>query len=164
MPTIKSNKTAAKSKAKTIKPSKAVKPSVKATAPKAPAPFVHAHHEAGVSGSNYTGLSGYLNANRKPRVAIGGDHKYNRTPAQLTARTIGTLKAMRDAYAAKPFNQRGFDNAVTAMLTSAGLIAIKAGTGMQSTDNGITYATDGDTPLAFTLTKAGLSFGQAIKA
>ena len=157
MPTKTINKPAPKA---TDKPKAVKKPSIKADAPK---PFVHAHAESGVTGKHYTGLSGYLNANRKPRVAVGGDHKYNRNIAQLTERTIGTLKAMRDAYGSKPFAQRGFDNAVCAMLNSAGLISIKPNTGMQATDGAVTYATDGTTQLQFVVTKAGLSFGQATK-
>ena len=151
-----------KPETKTTKAIKAVKSAAnKAKPTKAPKPFVHAHSEAGVTGKHYAGLSGYLNANRKPRVAIGGDHKYNRTTAQLTPRTIATLTAIRNAYSLKQFNARGFDNAVLAMLHSAGLIRRVADSGTDATINGATYAGDGATPLQFAVTSAGNKFGKA---
>lgn len=127
----------------------------------APAPFVHTHADAGVTGANYAGLSSYLNANRKPRVAVAGPHKYNRTIAQLTPRTIGAFKAMRDAYGNKQFQQRGFDNAICAMLISAGLVRIVNGSGSTDDSGAVTFAIDGEKPLMLSVTAAGNKYGKA---
>lgn len=147
--------------AKTTKTTKAVKPAKTAKAQAAPKPFVHVHADSGVTASNYAGLSSYLNKNRKPRVAIGGQHSYQRNAGQLTPRTIGTLQAIRDAYGTKQFHARGFDNAVLAMLHSAGLIRRVENTGNDSEQNGALYAIDGAKPLQFALTAAGRKFGKA---
>jgi hypothetical protein len=147
---------------------KATHKTTKTTAPKtapikakAPAPFVHAHSDAGVSGKHYTGLSGYLNSNRKPRIPVAGEHKFNRTTAQLTARSLATLTAMRNAYDLKQFGARGFDNAVCAMLISAGLIRTIDKSGAQHKLDNITYAIDGPKPLMLAVTASGRAYGNA---
>jgi len=155
--TVKAKANAATDATATIN-TQAVTPTAPAAAP---APFVHAHAENGVTGKHYAGLSSYLNANRKARVAIGGAHKYERTPAQLTARTLGTLTAIRAAYNGKQFIARGFDNAVLAMLASSGLIKRVANSGHDITDGATTFAADGEKPLQFNVTPAGLKFGKA---
>lgn len=159
-------KAQAKAKRDAAKAAKAANAPAPAATPatdaaKAPAPFVHTHSDAGVTGKHYAGLSSYLNANRKPRIATDGAHKYNRTTAQLTARTLGTLRAMRDAYDLKQFQARGFDNAVCAMLISAGLLRIVSGTGSTTSDAGVTYSCDGEKPLLLAVTAAGRNYGKA---
>lgn len=155
--------TQTKAKATETKAKPARKPAApKAAAkPKAEKPVVtHAHRDAGVSEKHYTGLSGYLNANRKAAVKLPN---YPRTIAQLTPRTLGCFAAIRETYGDKPFNARGLDNAIVAMLANAGLIARVTGTGSDTTDaNGVaTLADAADNALRFKLTKAGNEHGKA---
>lgn len=144
------------------KPTAKAKPEAKAAAnPKAEKPVVtHAHRDAGVSETHYTGLSGYLNANRKTAVKLPN---YTRTIAQLTPRTLGCFAAIRETYGTKPFPARGLDNAIVAMLATSGLIARVNGTGADTTDaNGVaTLADAADNALRFKLTKAGTEHGKA---
>lgn len=162
MPTTKATKaTAAATATKAIKPAPDAVKARAAKAKPAPAPFVHAHADAGVS-DNGKHLSSYLNANRKPRVAVGGSHKFNREPAQLTARTLDCFSAIRKAYGGKPFPARGLDNAIIAMLNSAGFISPVSGSGDRIEQNGTEFLTDNpEKPLKFKLTAAGTKYGQA---
>lgn len=133
-----------------------------ATTEAAEAPkFQHAHAEAGVTGQHYAGLSPYLNANRKPSVPVG-NARYAYKPAQLTPRMLGLLTAIRNAYGTKQFTQRGFDNAATACLIGAGMLAPVSGTGQRVTNkSGVECLADGEKPLALRVTKAGLAHGKA---
>ncbi len=145
--------------AKPATTTKAVKPKP-ATIKAAPAPVLTHSHAANGVHDKTNNLSSFLNANRKPRVAIDGAHKFTRTPAQLTDRTKACLYAIRKAYDAKPFPARGLDNAILAMLTSAKIISPVSNTGQRVTDNGIEFLSDGEKPALFKLTKAGHTFGR----
>lgn len=145
-------KTAAKTKA-TRKPAIKAKPAAKA----AKAPAVNLHIEAGINTAAYTGLSSFVNKNRKPQIATD----VSRNVSQLTTRMQKCFYAMRDVYGTKAFAPRGIDNRILADLRAAGLITHKAKTGQTQNVNGTDYLTDGATPLAFTISAAGTKYGKA---
>lgn len=140
-------------------PKAATKPEPKAA--KAPAVFVHNHAESGLNASLYTGLSSYVNANRKPRIASTGPHKHQRNASQITERMQKCLYAMRAAFGTKQFQARGFDNAIIANLTSAGLLRHVTGSGQLTTIAEIGFLCDGEKPLQFAVTSAGSKYGKA---
>lgn len=137
------------------KPSGAIKAKPEAKAAKAPA--VNLHVEAGVNVAAYAGLSSFVNRNRKPQIAAD----VTRTAAQLTDRMQKCFYAIRNTYGKKTFAPRGLDNRILADLRAAGLITHTAKTGQTQTVNGTSYLTDGATPLAFTISAAGLKYGKA---
>lgn len=159
----------------TVAPVKA-KPAKAKAAPKAkaatPAPVADAKpvavnvHRGTVATSHYTGPSQYLNANRT--TAIGVTTYAGRNVAGFTARTIGTLIAMRDAYAGKAFPARGFDNAVVAMLAgavaggkAAPMLKISGGHIIADKNGRDVYADAPGKPVMLTLTPAALAYGKA---
>lgn len=129
------------------------KPEAKA----AKAPAVNLHTEAGLISTGYTGLSSFTNKNRKAKIAADTI----RAASQLTERMQKTFYAIRTTYAGKAFNPCGLDNAVIANLRAAGLIAHDTKTGQKTTIDGTVYLTDGEKPLSFKLTAAGLKYGKA---
>lgn len=145
-----SNKTDAKKA-----PRKAPRAKPEAKAAKAPA--VNLHIEAGINTAAYAGLSSFVNKNRKPQIATD----VTRNASQLTTRMQKCFYAMRDVYAGKAFAPRGIDNRILADLNAAGLISHKAKSGQTQNVNGTEYLTDGATPLAFSITAAGLKYGKA---
>ncbi len=120
-------------------------------------PAVNMHVEAGINVSAYSGLSSFVNKNRKPLIASD----VTRTVAQLTTRMQKCFYAMRDVYGTKAFAPRGIDNRILADLRAAGLITHKAKSGSTSSINGTAYLIDGATPLAFTISAAGAKYGKA---
>jgi hypothetical protein len=168
------NKSAAKQTAKITKR----KPKPVAVAPVAdkPAPATNVHRGT-VSTALYSGVSEYLNANRKTNVSLANYAQKN--IAAFSARTNGCLSAMRKAYGSKPFPVRGFDNAVISMLAGSvktelksdgkpsgktiAYACIKLSGGLAVTDaNGVARLTDAPgKPLIATLTANGLAHGKA---
>jgi hypothetical protein len=147
-------KTAPKTTAKTApKTASKTAPAPAPTATAAPAPFVHVHAESGVTAKHYSGLSSYLNANRKAQIRV----LPARPAATLTARMLGTLRAMRDAYGTKHFIARGFDNGAVANLIAAGMLRHIENSG-QIAGNIIS---DGETPAKLSVTATGQSYGKA---
>lgn len=135
------------------KPTIKAKPEAKA----AKAPAVNVHIEAGINVAAYTGLSSFVNKNRKPQIATD----VTRNVSQLTTRMQKCFYAMRDVYGSKAFAPRGIDNRILADLAAAGLISHKAKSGQTQNVNGTSYLTDGATPLAFNITAAGTKYGKA---
>ena len=144
------------------------KPAKPKPADAAPAPAAVNVHRGIVAADKYNGPSGYLNGNRA--TAIGLATYAGRNVGGFTARTIGTLIAMRDAYGDKPFPARGFDNAVVAMLAGsvnggkpAPMLTITGG--HDTTDKtGRTVRADAPgKPVMLRLTAAALAYGKATK-
>lgn len=137
--------------------SKVVKPKpVKAEAPKEPAaPKVNPHIEAGIDLNLYSGLSKYVNANRK--VAVRQD--VVATVNDMTDRMQKGLYALRRAYGSKQWVAKGFDNGILAHLAAAGLIELTGGH-VQVID-GHPKLTDGTEPVRGKITAAGMKYGVA---
>jgi hypothetical protein len=141
-----------------------------------PAPATNVHRGT-VSTALYSGVSEYLNANRKTNVSLANYAQKN--VAAFSDRTNGCLAAMRKAYGNKPFPVRGFDNAIISMLAgavktelnSAGkptgkilpFACITLSGGIATTDgNGVARLCDApNKPLIATLTANGLAHGKA---
>lgn len=146
-------KTPAAVKAKT-----AVKPKpVKAEAPKVEAESsrVNPHVAAGLDVTLYTGLSSYVNANRK--VAVRRD--VTATTDDMTDRMKRGLYALRKAYGDKPWRAKGFDNGILAHLAAAGLISFSGG--HEQVIDGHKKLTDGEQPVVARVTKLGMTYGVA---
>ena len=125
------------------------------SAPKAaPAPKVNEHIANGVTPSTYTGLSSFLNANRRVKVRVIP----TRDTGSMSDRMQKSLYAMRQAYAGKHFNARGWDNGVLRDLAAAGLISLSGG--QEDIIDGHTYKIDGEKPLQVLVTKAGADYGK----
>ena len=154
-------KTATKTDAKTDAP---IAPATKAEKPGKAEPAKHFHREAGLTGARYSGASSYLNANRPVKIKLSN---YPRTESDIAAspspRTPGTLYELRDVHGAgKPFPARGIDNAVAAMLITAGLLAVEPKSGGSATIDGVLALIDQPgNPLRVTITPAGAKFGKA---
>ncbi len=133
----------------------AVAATPKAKAPREPkAPATHYHVEAGVDVSGYEGLSGLLNKNRKAKVLVlpkmdGGD---------LTGRRQKGLYALRSAYGTKAWRAKGFDGGVLRTLLAMGFIEARGGKEVEI--DGQPHLVDGEQPLAFVFTKAGMAYGK----
>jgi hypothetical protein len=146
-------KTAAGSTPKKLTKPKAAEAAVP---PKAEKPkLVHFHIENKVDTTKYSGLSSYLNDNRKanPRDLPP------MLPAKLHERSLLALAALREAYGQRQFRVRGFDNNIIAMLRAAGLIELHGGTTIQ--DGNYRRFVDGATPLVGKLTAQGMRYGVA---
>jgi hypothetical protein len=117
----------------------------------------HYHLEHGVKPTLYTGLSSYLNDNRKaePRELP------EMSPSKLSERSIKALTALREAYGQRQFRVKGFDNNIIAFLRASKLIELSGGT--TSMDGNYRRFVDGATPLMGKITAAGAKFGLATK-
>jgi len=131
-------------------------------APKIAAPTARElHATAGLTAKYYAGSSEYLNGNCVPAVLTDCNPR-----TTLTARMHGTLRAMREAYGAKPFAARGIDNGVLSQLIAADMLALVATSGTRGAHpkSGNPCAFDGATPLLCKLTASGVNSGQAMQA
>lgn len=134
------------------------KPAKAAEAPKPPKEKPqHAHLAAGVKTTHYTGLSSYLNDNRKAEPRILPEM----ATAKLSERTIKALVALREAYGQRQFTVRGFDNNIIAFLRASGLIELSGGGTKQ--DGNYRRMIDAATPLMGRVTAAGMKFGTVTK-
>ena len=137
---------------------KAVKPRpVKAEAPvrEKAEPPTNAHVTAGVDVSTYTGLSKFVNQNRRTKVMTG----VTRSTGSLTDRMQKGLYALRKTYGGKSWPAKGFDNGILSELAGAGLITLDGG--IVENIDGHAYRIDAATPVVGKLTSAGMKYGIA---
>lgn len=135
----------------------AVKPKpVKADAPKAEKPAVtNAHVDAGIDVNAYTGLSKFVNQNRRTKIMTGVE----RSTGSLTDRMQRGLYALRKVYGGKAWPAKGFDNGILSELAGAGLIELSGG--IVENIDGHSYRIDGATSVTGKLTAKGLKYGLA---
>lgn len=119
----------------------------------APEPKVNTHVAAGINVNRYTGISKFVNNNRRVKVLLGV------TRDKLTDRSAQGLYALRETYGGKTFQPRGFDNGVLRDLLAMGLI--EADGGSKQTIDGAPYLVDGAKPVQFKVTSAGAAYGKA---
>lgn len=123
-----------------------------AKAPKAPK--VHAHVEAGVDTSRYSGPSAFLNGNRKTRVRVVPA----KAVSEMSDRMKAALYAMRETYGNRTFPAKGIDNGVLRDLRAAGLVELN---GTEVQEDGNPYIVDGANPATVKITPVGAAFGKA---
>lgn len=142
----------------------AQKPKVKAaetdevldTGAPAPKPTMYVHQDQGVDASVYSGISSFLNANRKVKVRVD----VKRSPTDATERMQKCFYAVRKAYGGKSFPSKGLDNGIVSNLIGAGLLTFSGGTKDVDTA-GNSIMRDGESPLMLKLTAAGKKYGLA---
>jgi hypothetical protein len=112
-------------------------------------------HES-VNPKYYSGLSSYLNSERKTAIGLGVQKYGKRDLSKLTDRMRGQLTATKLAYNTSEFRARGFDNAICAILINSGLYSYTGGI----VSNGILSDLP-DSPVMLSHTESALAFGKA---
>jgi hypothetical protein len=144
-------KPVAKTAASAVKP----KP-MKADAPKSEkAPVTNAHVDAGIDVNAYTGLSKFVNQNRRTKIMTGVE----RSTGSLTDRMQRGLYALRKTYGGKQWPAKGFDNGILSELAGAGLIELHGG--ITENIDGHSYMIDAATPVVGKITAKGMKYGLA---
>lgn len=128
----------------------------KTAAPKAEAPKKSNPHLAIIPDGTLEGsTTGLFSGDRNVEIEMID----KRDPGTLTGRNKRALYKLRKGYESRQFAGAYLDKGIMKVLVASGLVAATGG--QTVTKDGKRYLTDGETPVVFKLTAAGLKYGAA---